>query len=400
MIARFLSLIEERGRVRGKYLFTSESVSEGHPDKICDQVSDAVLDALLAKDAQARVACEALVKTGLLVLAGEVSSVARVDYGQLARRVVADIGYNDLALGFDASTCGVLVAIEEQSQDIAVGVNEGSGLDRRLGAGDQGMMFGYACEETPELMPATISYAHQLLRELAAQRHSGKVEFLRPDAKSQVTAIYEDNRMVGIDSVVISTQHREEVSRDELKEYVVEECIRQVIPAELLSANTDFFVNETGSFTVGGPHGDCGLTGRKIIVDTYGGHGSHGGGAFSGKDPTKVDRSASYMARYIAKNLVAAGTCGKCLVQIAYVIGKAEPVSVYVNTQGTSKVGAVDFSQLVREIFALQPKDIMAVLDLCRPIYRETAAYGHFGRAQFPWEKLDHVDKIKEKIFS
>lgn len=386
--------------MRGKYLFTSESVSEGHPDKICDQVSDAVLDALLAKDAQARVACEALVKTGLLVLAGEVSSVARVDYGQLARRVVADIGYNDLALGFDASTCGVLVAIEEQSQDIAVGVNEGSGLDRRLGAGDQGMMFGYACEETPELMPATISYAHQLLRELAAQRHSGKVEFLRPDAKSQVTAIYEDNRMVGIDSVVISTQHREEVSRDELKEYVVEECIRQVIPAELLSANTDFFVNETGSFTVGGPHGDCGLTGRKIIVDTYGGHGSHGGGAFSGKDPTKVDRSASYMARYIAKNLVAAGTCGKCLVQIAYVIGKAEPVSVYVNTQGTSKVGAVDFSQLVREIFALQPKDIMAVLDLCRPIYRETAAYGHFGRAQFPWEKLDHVDKIKEKIFS
>lgn len=386
--------------MRGKYLFTSESVSEGHPDKICDQVSDAVLDALLAKDAQARVACEALVKTGLLVLAGEVSSVARVDYGQLARRVVADIGYNDLALGFDASTCGVLVAIEEQSQDIAVGVNEGSGLDRRLGAGDQGMMFGYACEETPELMPATISYAHQLLRELAAQRHSGKVEFLRPDAKSQVTAIYENNRMVGIDSVVISTQHREEVSRDELKEYVVEECIRQVIPAELLSADTDFFVNETGSFTVGGPHGDCGLTGRKIIVDTYGGHGSHGGGAFSGKDPTKVDRSASYMARYIAKNLVAAGTCSKCLVQIAYVIGKAEPVSVYVDTYGTSKVGAVDFSQLVREIFALQPKDIMAVLDLCRPIYRETAAYGHFGRAQFPWEKLDHVDRIKEKIFS
>ena len=386
--------------MRGRYLFTSESVSEGHPDKICDQVSDAVLDALLAKDAQARVACEALVKTGLLVLAGEVSSSARVDYGQLARRVVAGIGYNDLSLGFDASTCGVLVAIEEQSQDIAVGVDEGSGLDQGLGAGDQGMVFGYACEETPELMPATISYSHQLLCDLAAKRHSGKPDFLRPDAKSQVTAIYEDDRMVGIDSVVISTQHHPSVSRDELKEFVVEECIRKVIPAELLSACRDFFVNETGRFVVGGPLGDCGLTGRKIIVDTYGGHGSHGGGAFSGKDPTKVDRSASYMARYVAKNLVAAGTCSKCLVQIAYVIGKAEPVSVYVNTYGTSKVGEIDFSQLVREIFVLQPKDIISVLDLRRPIYQETAAYGHFGRAQFPWEKLDHVDRIKEKIFS
>ncbi len=392
--------MEARDQVQGKYLFTSESVSEGHPDKICDQVSDAVLDALLAKDAQARVACEALVKTGLLVVAGEVSSSARVDYGQLARRVVADIGYNDLALGFDANTCGVLVAIDEQSQDIAAGVDEGSGLDHRLGAGDQGMMFGYACLETPELMPATISYAHQLLRALAAQRHRGKVDFLRPDAKSQVTAIYENNRMVGIDSVVVSTQHREGVSRDELKEFVVEECIRKVIPAELLSANANFFVNETGSFVVGGPRGDCGLTGRKIIVDTYGGHGSHGGGAFSGKDPTKVDRSASYLARYIAKNLVAAGTCGKCLVQIAYVIGKAEPVSVYVNTYDTSKVGKINFSQLVREIFVLQPKDIIAELDLRRPIYRETAAYGHFGRPQFPWEKLDHIDKIKEKVFS
>ena len=385
--------------MQGRYLFTSESVSEGHPDKICDQVSDAVLDALLDKDPQARVACEALVKTGLLVLAGEVSSTARVDYGQLARQVVADIGYNDLALGFDASTCGVLVAIEEQSQDIAVGVNEGSGLDRRLGAGDQGMMFGYACEETPELMPATISYSHQLLRNLAEQRHSGKVTFLRPDAKSQVTAIYEDNRMVGIDSVVISTQHGEEIDRVALKEFVVEECIRKVIPAESLSANTDFFVNETGSFVVGGPRGDCGLTGRKIIVDTYGGHGSHGGGAFSGKDPTKVDRSASYMARYIAKNLVAAGACSKCLVQLAYVIGKAEPVSVYVNTYGTSKVGEVDFSQLVLEIFPLQPKDIITSLALRCPIYKETAAYGHFGRTQFPWEKLKHVDRIKEKIF-
>ena len=299
--------------MQGRYLFTSESVSEGHPDKICDQVSDAVLDALLAKDAQARVACEALVKTGLLVLAGEVTSSARVDYGQLARKVVEDIGYNDLALGFDASTCGVLVAIEEQSQDIAVGVNEGSGLDSRLGAGDQGMMFGYACEETPELMPATISYSHQLLRNLAEQRHSGKVKFLRPDAKSQVTAVYENKRMVGIDSVVISTQHREGISRDELKEFVVEECIRKVIPAELFSASTDFFVNETGSFVVGGPLGDCGLTGRKIIVDTYGGHGSHGGGAFSGKDPTKVDRSACYMARYIAKK----SRCGWHLWQVS-----------------------------------------------------------------------------------
>ncbi len=386
--------------MQGRYLFTSESVSEGHPDKICDQVSDAVLDALLAKDTQARVACEALVKTGLLVLAGEVSSTAHVDYGQLAREVIADIGYDDLALGFDASTCGVLVAIEEQSRDIAIGVNEGSGLDRRLGAGDQGMMFGYACEETPELMPATISYSHQLLRNLAEQRRRGKVKFLRPDAKSQVTAIYENDRMVGIDAVVVSTQHHKEISRDDLKEFVIEECIRQVIPAELLCADTDFFVNETGNFEVGGPHGDCGLTGRKIIVDTYGGHGSHGGGAFSGKDPTKVDRSASYMARCIAKNLVAAGTCGKCLVQIAYVIGKAEPVSVYVNTYGTAKVGGIDFPQLVRETFALQLKDIITSLDLRRPIYRETAAYGHFGRNQFPWEKLSHVDKIKEKIFS
>ena len=386
--------------MQGRHLFTSESVSEGHPDKICDQVSDAILDALLAQDAQARVACEALVKTGLLVLAGEVSSKAQIDYGRLARKVIADIGYTDMSLGFDAKTCGVLVAIEEQSQDIAVGVDEGSGLHEGLGAGDQGMVFGYACEETPELMPATISYSHQLLQHLAQQRRAGIVDFLRPDAKSQVTVIYEDDELVGIDAVVVSTQHHEKKKRAELKEFVIEECIRKVIPSQLLSADTSFFINETGRFVVGGPHGDCGLTGRKIIVDTYGGYGSHGGGAFSGKDPTKVDRSASYMARYVAKNLVAAGTCSKCMVQIAYVIGKAEPVSVYVNTYGTEKSSKLNFSQLVREVFPLQPKEIISALDLRRPIYLETAAYGHFGRAQFPWEKLNHVDKIKEKVFS
>ena len=386
--------------MRGRHLFTSESVSEGHPDKICDQVSDGILDALLAQDAQARVACEALVKTGLLVLAGEVSSKAQIDYGRLARKVIADIGYTDMRLGFDAETCGVLVAIEEQSQDIAAGVDEGSGLHEGLGAGDQGMVFGYACEETPELMPATISYAHKLLRHLAKQRRAGSVDFLGPDAKSQVTVIYEDDKLVGIDAVVVSTQHRETVGREELREFVIEECIRKVIPSQLLRAETSFFINETGRFVVGGPHGDCGLTGRKLIVDTYGGYGSHGGGAFSGKDPTKVDRSASYMARYVAKNLVAAGTCSKCLVQIAYVIGKAEPVSVYVNTYGTEKNSELNFSQLVREVFPLQPKDIISTLDLRRPIYLETAAYGHFGREQFPWEKLNHVDKIKEKVFS
>ena len=386
--------------MNGRHLFTSESVSEGHPDKICDQVSDGILDALLTQDAQARVACEALVKTGLLVLAGEVSSTAQLDYGRLARRIIADIGYTDIGLGFDAETCGVLVAIEEQSQDIAVGVDEDSGLHQGLGAGDQGLVFGYACEETAELMPATISYAHQLLRALASMRRNGRVDFLGPDAKSQVTASYEDEQLIGIDAVVISTQHRESVNHATLKEFVIEECIRKVIPTTLLTANTSFFVNETGRFVVGGPHGDCGLTGRKIIVDTYGGHGAHGGGAFSGKDPTKVDRSASYMARYIAKNLVAAGACRKCLVQIAYVIGKAEPVSVYVNTYGTAKVGNIDYAQLVREIFPLQPKEIIDTLNLRRPIYLETAAYGHFGRPHFPWEQLDRVTKIKEKIFS
>lgn len=383
-----------------RYLFTSESVSEGHPDKICDQVCDGILDALLAQDEQARVACEALVKTGLLVLAGEVTSTAQIDYGRLARKIIANIGYTDISLGFDASTCGVLVAVEEQSPDIAVGVDEDRGLHQGLGAGDQGMVFGYACEETPELMPATISYAHKLLRNLSEQRRAGKVDFLGPDAKSQVTVIYEHDRIVGIDAVVISTQHREEVSHATLKEFVIEECIRKVIPAQLCGDSTNFFINETGRFVVGGPHGDCGLTGRKIIVDTYGGHGSHGGGAFSGKDPTKVDRSASYMARYVAKHLVAAGTCSKCLVQIGYVIGRAEPVSVYVNTYGTSKVGDIDFSQLVREVFALQPKEIITTLDLRRPLYLQTAAYGHFGREQFPWENLDRVDKIKEKVLS
>lgn len=382
----------------GSYLFTSESVSEGHPDKICDQVSDAILDALLEQDKFARVACEVLVKTGLVVLAGEVTSKVQIDYSRIARRVIADIGYNDSSIGLDAEACGILTAIEEQSQDIAIGIDEGSGLHTEQGAGDQGTMFGYACSETKELMPATISYAHKLLHRLATARRSGDVNFLRPDAKSQVTARYRGDELEAIDSVVVSTQHSPEISHGDLKDYVIEECIRKEIPEQLLSADTSFFVNPTGRFVVGGPQGDCGLTGRKIIVDTYGGHGSHGGGAFSGKDPTKVDRSASYYARYIAKNLVAAGACRKCLVQLSYVIGVPEPVSVFVETYGTCKVKDFDHAQLVRELFPLKPKEIITNLDLRRPIYLETASYGHFGREKFPWERTDKVDEIKARL--
>lgn len=378
------------------YFFTSESVSEGHPDKVADQISDGVLDAILAQDPHSRVACETLTKTGLVVIAGEVTTKARVDYAKVARDVVTEIGYDDGSLGFDAKSCGVIVAVEEQSPDISMGVTAGAGLhsNQEQGAGDQGMMFGFACDETAEFMPATIMYSHKLLQHLSKARRSKQVNFLRPDAKSQVTAEYHDGKLSRIDAVVVSHQHSPEVSHERLTEYVVEEAIKKVIPANLLDSKTKYFINPTGRFVIGGPHGDCGLTGRKIIVDTYGGHGAHGGGAFSGKDPSKVDRSAAYMGRYIAKNLVAAGLAKKCLVQLAYAIGVPEPVSVFVETYGTAKNPNLDFERIVRQVFALKPKGITEHFNLLRPIYRATASYGHFGRSEFPWEKTDKVQAI------
>ncbi len=376
------------------YLFTSESVSEGHPDKVADQISDAVLDAILKEDKRARVACETLVKTGLVVVAGEVTTSARVDYDAIARKVVADIGYTDGDLGFDAKSCGVIMAVGQQSEDISIGVTEGQGLHQEQGAGDQGMMFGFACDETPELMPATISYSHQLLKKLSHLRRTNDVKFLRPDAKSQVTVEYRGGKLHRVDTVVVSTQHSPDVSHDQLREYVIESCVKKVIPKELLQ-NTTYHINPTGRFIVGGPQGDCGLTGRKIIVDTYGGHGAHGGGAFSGKDPSKVDRSAAYAARYIAKNLVAAGLAKKCLVQVAYAIGVADPVSVFVDTYGTSKYSGKDLADLVRKVFPLRPRAITEHFDLLRPIYLPTASYGHFGRSEFPWERTDKVDALR-----
>ena len=376
------------------YLFTSESVSEGHPDKVADQISDAVLDAILAQDKRARVACETLVKTGLVVVAGEVTTNARVDYDAIARKVIADIGYTDGELGFDAKSCGVIMAVGQQSEDISIGVSEGQGLHHEQGAGDQGMMFGFACDETPELMPATISYSHQLLKKLSHLRRTLDVKFLRPDAKSQVTVEYRAGKLHRVDTVVVPTQHSPDVSHDQLKEYVIESVVKKVIPKELLQ-DTTYHINPTGRFIVGGPQGDCGLTGRKIIVDTYGGHGAHGGGAFSGKDPSKVDRSAAYASRYIAKNLVAAGLAKKCLVQVAYAIGVADPVSVFVDTYGTSKYSGKDLADLVRKVFPLRPRAITDHFDLLRPIYLPTASYGHFGRSEFPWEKTDKVDALR-----
>jgi S-adenosylmethionine synthetase len=372
------------------YLFTSESVSEGHPDKICDQISDAVLDAALAQDPYSRVACESLVKTGLVVIAGEITTSAKLDYAKIARKVVDEIGYNDGALGFDSKSCGVITSVEEQSPDIAQGVSTDRKIKKTQGAGDQGMMFGYACNETKEFMPATISYAHQLLHSLREHRNNpNSVKFLRPDAKSQVTAEYRDGKLKRVDAVVISTQHSPEVAQDELKSFVINEVIKKTIPQQLLDANTKYFVNPTGRFVIGGPQGDCGLTGRKIIVDTYGGHGAHGGGAFSGKDPSKVDRSAAYMARYIAKNIVAAGLADKCLVQLAYAIGVAEPVSVFVDTYGTGKASAESLARATKQVFDLTPAGIIETFDLLRPIYQKTASYGHFGRSEFPWERTD-----------
>ncbi|MEZ4743545.1 MAG: methionine adenosyltransferase [Bdellovibrionota bacterium] len=376
------------------YLFTSESVSEGHPDKVADQISDGILDALLAEDAYSRVACETLVKTGIVVIAGEITSKAHVDYSEIARKVIAEIGYNDSELGFDARGCGVISCVDAQSQDISMGVSKGEGLHKEQGAGDQGMMFGFACDETPELMPATIQYSHRLLQNLSQLRRNKVVNWLRPDAKSQVTVEYKDGVVDRVDTVVISTQHAPDVSHAEISEFVVENCIKKTIPNELLKG-TKFHINPTGRFVIGGPQGDCGLTGRKIIVDTYGGHGAHGGGAFSGKDPSKVDRSAAYMARYVAKNLVAAGLAKKCLVQLAYAIGVAAPVSVFVDTYGTSSLSSNALAELVYKNFDLTPSGIIRQLDLLKPMYQATASYGHFGRDIFPWEKLDKVEALK-----
>ena len=377
------------------YLFTSESVSEGHPDKICDQISDAILDELLKQDPKSRVAVETLVKTGLIVIAGEVSTTARVDYAATARRVVNEIGYNKSELGFDSNSCGVILAIEEQSPDIAMGVNVGQGIHDEQGAGDQGLMFGYACDETQELMPATAAYSHDLLKLLSKIRRSGDADFLRPDAKSQVTAEYKNGKLSRIDTVVISTQHSENIEHKDLCEFVINNVVKKAIPAELMDDKTKFHINPTGRFVTGGPQGDCGLTGRKIIVDTYGGHGAHGGGAFSGKDPTKVDRSAAYIARFAAKNIVAAGLAKKCLVQLAYAIGVPYPVNVFVETYGTGSQTDEKIAEAVGECFDLTPSGIVRELDLLKPRYQKTASYGHFGRPEFPWEKLTKVDALK-----
>ena len=379
-----------------EYLFTSESVTEGHPDKVSDRVSDSVLDAVLAEDPESRVACETMVTTGLAIIAGEITTKAQPNYQEVIRSAIRDIGYTDPATGFDANSCGVIVALDRQSPDIAMGVDSHS--EKEQGAGDQGLMFGYACDHTPELMPLPIVYAHKLTAKLAEVRKSGKLDFLRPDGKSQVTALYKDGRPVTIETVVISTQHTEEVKDETLRQGIIKEVIEAVIPAEYLTKDTVYHINPTGRFVVGGPHGDCGLTGRKIIVDTYGGHGSHGGGAFSGKDPSKVDRSASYMGRYIAKNLVAAGVAHECEIQLAYAIGVADPVSVMVDTNGTEKIDVEKIEALIKEHFSLKPADIISHLDLKRPIYSKTAAYGHFGRndPDFTWEKTDKVEAIKK----
>ncbi len=382
------------------FLFTSESVSEGHPDKLCDQISDAILDAHLSGDPDSRVACEALAKTGMIVVAGEITSKTRVSYSEIAREVVREIGYTNSSIGFDANTCAILTAVEPQSPDISQGVSEGEGLHKEQGAGDQGMMFGYACDETPELMPFPIQMAHSLVKYLAKIRKGGEAPFIRPDSKSQVTVAYRDGRPVRVTSVVISTQHSPDVEYGKLKETVIHGVIRAIIPAEFLDKDTVFHVNPTGRFVVGGPQGDCGLTGRKIIVDTYGGMGRHGGGAFSGKDPSKVDRSGAYMARYIAKNIVAARLARRCEVQIAYVIGVADPVSVAVDTFDTGAIPETELARIVRELFDLKPKGIIQTLDLKRPIYRVTASYGHFGRASengyFTWERTDRVEDLKK----
>jgi S-adenosylmethionine synthetase len=380
------------------YLFTSESVSEGHPDKICDQISDAVLDAALTQDKKSRVACETLCKTGFVVIAGEITTQAKIDFGKVARGVISDIGYTDSSMGFDAHTCGILTAIEPQSPDISQGVTEGEGLHKEQGAGDQGLMFGYASDETEELMPAPIMYSHYLMKKLADVRKAGKVDFLRPDSKSQVTVEYEDDRPKRIETVVVSTQHSADVKYKTLKEAVMELCVKKSLPSQMLDKNTKYFINPTGRFVIGGPFGDAGLTGRKIIVDTYGGMGRHGGGAFSGKDPSKVDRSACYYARYVAKNIVAAKLARKVEVQVAYAIGVARPVGVYVETFGTGVVSDEKLQKYVAEKFDFRPKALIDELDLLRPIFRGTAAYGHFGRKEFSWERTQRAKQLADDL--
>ncbi|WP_300438544.1 methionine adenosyltransferase [Zoogloea sp.] len=380
-----------------EYLFTSESVSEGHPDKVADQISDAVLDAILAQDPHGRVACETLVSTGLVVISGEITTKADINYMDIARATVKRIGYDDSDIGFDYKSCAVLTAINRQSSDIAQGVNEGEGIDLDQGAGDQGLMFGYACNETPSLMPFPIYYAHRIMQRQAEVRKDGRLPWLRPDAKSQLTVKYVDGKPVAIDTVVVSTQHDPDISHADLSEAVIEHVIKPVLPKDMLTANTRFLINPTGRFVIGGPAGDCGLTGRKIIVDTYGGAAHHGGGAFSGKDPSKVDRSAAYAGRYVAKNIVAAGLADKCEVQVAYAIGVARPVSLMVETFGTGKVSDERIVELVKQHFDLRPKAIITSLDLLRPIYSRTAAYGHFGRDEvgFTWENTDKAAALR-----
>ncbi len=382
------------------YFFTSESVTEGHPDKMCDCVSDTILDACLEQDPNSRVACETAVKTGFVLVAGEITTNAVLEVPALVRKAVLDIGYSHSDMGFDGATCAILNAIEKQSPDISQGVTAGEGLHTEQGAGDQGMMFGYAVDETPEYMPATIHYAHRLTEALTESRRDGRLPFLRPDGKSQVTIEYKDDKPVRIDAVVISSQHAEDVSHAALSAAIKEEVILKTLPADLLDANTKYYINPTGRFVVGGPMGDAGLTGRKIIVDTYGGHGAHGGGAFSGKDPSKVDRSAAYLTRYVAKNIVAAGIAERCLVQVAYAIGVAEPMNVFVDTYGTGKVSDEKIAAAAREIFPFKPAALINHLQLKRPVFRPTAAYGHFGRTgdSFTWEKTDKVDDLRNLL--
>ena len=380
-------------------LFTSESVTEGHPDKMSDQISDAILDALLEQDSSSRVACETLVTTGMVVVAGEVTSKALVDMQKVVRNTIEEIGYIDSKMGFDFKTCAVLISLDKQSPNIAQGVNEGEGAHTEQGAGDQGLMFGYACEETPELMPLPIQLAHRLTERLTEVRKSGTLEYLRPDGKSQVTVRYVDGEPKSIEAVVISTQHSEDVNQEKLQEDIISNVINEVIPSKYLNGSPKFHINPTGLFVIGGPQGDCGLTGRKIIVDTYGGMGRHGGGAFSGKDPSKVDRSAAYAARHVAKNVVAAGLASRCEVQLAYAIGVAEPVSVSVDTFGTGRIEEAKIINLIRDNFELKPAGLISYLKLLRPIYRKTSAYGHFGREvpEFTWEATDKADKLRTK---
>ena len=382
-----------------EFLFTSESVSEGHPDKVADQISDSILDAILAQDPKARVACETLVTTGLVVMSGEITTNAKIDYTPVARETIKRIGYDSSEIGFDYHTCAVLVAFNRQSPDIAQGVNEGQGLDLEQGAGDQGLMFGYACDETAALMPLPIYYAHRIMQRQAELRKDGRLPFLRPDAKSQVTVKYVDGKPHSIDTVVVSSQHHPDASHAQLTEAIIEQIIKPVLPAKMISDKTKYLINPTGRFVIGGPMGDAGVTGRKIIVDTYGGAAHHGGGAFSGKDPSKVDRSAAYAGRYVAKNIVAAGLASRCEVQIAYAIGIAKPVSMMVNTYGTGKVSDEKIIELITKHFDLRPKAIIQTLNLLRPIYAKTASYGHFGRdePEFTWEKTDKAELLRSE---